>query len=283
MAYCPGCGAIDPGTGTFCMQCGRQLRTATIPAASTSAGEMPATVIVRTGVGWQQQVANYWHTLAIVLIVLALSYSGPARHKNPTTAGSRPALYTSGIVMEWLMVGIVWMGVRRRGYSLGDLIGRKWKDFFDVAIDILIAAGAWVGFFLVAAVLAYSMGLMKKLPELRKAIEFMSPKTPLELAMFLVLAVSAGICEEIVFRGYLQRQLAALSRSVVVGVIASAIVFGAGHLYEGWERMIIIGVLGAILGTVSVLRKSLRPAIIAHTWQDAIAGIGQYVMRSFIA
>lgn len=280
MAYCPGCGAIDPGTGTFCMQCGRELRTAAVPAP---AAEMPATVIVRAGVDWKQQVANYWHTLAIILIVVGLSFSGPSRHKSTTNAGSRPLLYTSGIVMEWLMVGIVWMGVRRRGYSLGDLIGRKWKDFFDVVIDILIAAGAWIAFFLVAGALAYAMGLMKRLPELRKALEFMSPKTPLELAMFLVLAVSAGICEEIVFRGYLQRQLAALSRSVAAGVVLSAIVFGAGHLYEGWERMIIIGVLGAILGTVSVLRKSLRPAIIAHTWQDAIAGIGQYVMRSLIA
>jgi membrane protease YdiL (CAAX protease family) len=73
-----------------------------------------------------------------------------------------------------------------------------------------------------------------------------------------------------------------MSRSVAIGILLSAIVFGAGHLYEGPERMIIIGVLGAILGTVSVLRKSLRPAIIAHTWQDAIAGIGQYVMRSLI-
>jgi membrane protease YdiL (CAAX protease family) len=280
--FCPRCGAPDPGTGNFCARCGAQLHE-TPEAAAAAASAPAATIIARPPVDQKQQVANYWHTLLIVVIMLAVSFSGPTRHKATLTTRPKLILYTTGIVTEWVLVGVVWMGVRRRGYTLGDLVGRPWRKLDDLLIDIAIAAGTWFGFVVVAAALAFAMGLQKKLPELRKAIEFMSPKTGLELCVFIVLGVTAGICEEIVFRGYLQRQLGALSNSIVVGVIASAVVFGASHLYEGWERMIIIGVFGAILGTTAALRKSLRPSIIAHSWHDVIAGVGQYVTRALLA
>jgi len=148
-----------------------------------------------------------------------------------------------------------------------------------VLLDIAIGALTWCGFFVVAAILALAMGLQKKMPELRKAIEFLVPANLPELLLFLVLGATAGICEEIIFRGYLQRQLAALSRSVLGGILLSAAVFGASHLYEGRERMLIITFLGVTLGTVAALRKNLRPGMIAHAGQDWLAGIVQYVMR----
>jgi len=62
-------------------------------------------------------------------------------------------------------------------------------------------------------------------------------------------------------------------------VLASALIFGASHLYEGKERMVLVGVLGAMLGTLAVVRKNLRPSMIAHTWQDVFAGAGMFLMR----
>ncbi|HTK96227.1 MAG TPA: CPBP family intramembrane glutamic endopeptidase, partial [Terriglobales bacterium] len=249
---CPACGAPDPGTGNFCARCGAALRAAPAPVP-----EPPPTIVVPPIPDQKQQVASHWHTLLVVSLMLLISLSGPSRQKRTVRQGSRPLLYTSAIITEWVMVGVVWIGVRRRGYTIRSLAGRAWRGFDDFLLDIAIAAGTWFGFFVVAAVLAVAMGLMDRLPELRKAIEFMSPKTLGELALFIVLGATAGLCEEIVFRGYLQRQFAALSRSIAIGVLGSAIVFGASHLYEGPERMIIIGVFGAILGTTSALRKSL--------------------------
>ena len=48
-------------------------------------------------------------------------------------------------------------------------------------------------------------------------------------------ALSAGICEELTTRGYLQQQFEALFGSNIAGVLAQAAVFGAGHLYQGWK------------------------------------------------
>jgi hypothetical protein len=58
-------------------------------------------------------------------------------------------------------------------------------------------------------------------------------------------SLSAGFCEELVFRGYLQRQFHAATGNVVVAVALQAIVFGLVHTYQGWKPVLVITVLGA--------------------------------------
>ena len=84
--------------------------------------------------------------------------------------------------------------------------------------------------------------------------------------------MTAGFCEEIIFRGYLQRQFAAVTRSMLGGVVLSAIVFGASHGYEGSPRMLLLALYGLMFGLLAWSRKSLRPGMIAHAWHDALSG-----------
>jgi hypothetical protein len=107
---------------------------------------------------------------------------------------------------------------------------------------------------------------------MRKQIGFLAPGTNLELAVWFCLSWSAGFCEEVIFRGYLQRQFAAMGRSTLVGVVVSAIVFGASHGYEGPARMFLIAIFGLMFGLLAWWRKSLRPGMIAHAWHDSLSG-----------
>jgi hypothetical protein len=75
-----------------------------------------------------------------------------------------------------------------------------------------------------------------------------------------------------VFRGYLQRQLHALSGSTVVAVLAQGLVFGLIHSYQGWKNVVVISVLGVLFGTLAAWRGNLRANIIAHAWQDVWSG-----------
>lgn len=59
------------------------------------------------------------------------------------------------------------------------------------------------------------------------------PGNWLEGILAVCVAASAGVCEEIVFRGYFYRQFYALTRSVAAAVLLQAIVFGAPHVYQG--------------------------------------------------
>ena len=53
-----------------------------------------------------------------------------------------------------------------------------------------------------------------------------APHTYLEAGLFVLLSVFAGLFEEIIFRGYLQRQFGALSQNAFLGIVASAAIFG---------------------------------------------------------
>jgi hypothetical protein len=103
---------------------------------------------------------------------------------------------------------------------------------------------------------------------------FMMPATALELVVWLMLSLTAGICEETIFRGYFQRQFIGWTGSTVVGIVLSAAIFGAGHIYQGRKQTIVIGVLGAMFGALAVMRRSLKPGMIAHSFQDSAARVG---------
>jgi membrane protease YdiL (CAAX protease family) len=92
-------------------------------------------------------------------------------------------------------------------------------------------------------------------------------------------SISAGICEEIVFRGYFQRQFAAYTNSMTGAVVLQGLVFGLGHSYQGMKQVVIISVLGMLYGLLAAWRRSLRPNMIAHAWSDIWGGWLSGVLR----
>ena len=99
----------------------------------------------------------------------------------------------------------------------------------------------------------------------------MAPRGFVEMLFWFWLSLAAGICEEIVFRGYLQLQLASWL-GMPLGVVLSSTVFGLGHLYQGRNSAIAIGFYGLLLSLLAVYRKSLLPGMLAHSWQDMVSG-----------
>jgi len=100
----------------------------------------------------------------------------------------------------------------------------------------------------------------------------MAPRGRMEILMWIWLSFTAGICEEIVFRGYLQRQFAAWI-GAPLGIVVSSTFFGFGHLYQGRNSAIVIGFYGILLGLLALYRKSLLPGVLAHSWQDTLSGL----------
>ena len=102
-----------------------------------------------------------------------------------------------------------------------------------------------------------------------RLINFMGPKSGLQLVLGILVSCTAGIVEETMFRGYLQRQFGAWLRRAWLGLIASALIFGLAHGYEGPSTMFVIFVFGAMFGVVAMWRKSLRPGMMTHAMFDA--------------
>jgi uncharacterized protein len=164
---------------------------------------------------------------------------------------------------------------------LRELIGGRWATTEDFLLDIVYAGSFW---FCALIVLGFGAKLMHldqagKLEGMRKQLGFLIPGTKLELAVWFGMSATAGFCEEIIFRGYLQRQFAAITNSMLAGVLISAAVFGAAHGYEGFARMVLIGIYGLMFGLLAWWRKSLRPGMIAHAWHDAFSGAVLRMLR----
>ena len=145
----------------------------------------------------------------------------------------------------------------------------KSKSVFDFFMDIAIAFGFWVGAIVVLSLVARAVGANG----MSQAARSLAPHGPFESVLWVGLAGTAGICEEIIFRGYLQRQFVAWTRSASVGVLLSAALFGAGHIYQGTKATIVIGVYGLLFGILAETRQNLRPGIITHAWHDALTGL----------
>jgi membrane protease YdiL (CAAX protease family) len=235
-------------------------------------------------------IAPAWHTILLLVVLIAFSLGNAQATHHATTSKGRIAGYLVTMAWEYILLGYVVWGARLRKVSFQELVGDRWNKFEDFLVDVILAAGFLVVWLLLVSSIALALkhlhlvdfspaGQARQLDEARKQIGFLAPRTNLEMWIFLGLSASAGLCEEVVFRGYLQRQFGAWTRNAWMGIVLSGIVFGAGHGYEGVRRMIIIAFFGMAFGILAHARKSLRPGMIAHGSWDAMAGL---IMRVFM-
>lgn len=187
----------------------------------------------------------------------------------------RIRFYLVGIVFDWLVFALVVEGVRRSGTTIMIVTGNRWHSASHLLRDIGIAAAFWT----ISIFLLLIFTLLLRITALGRNIRFMYPRGELELSAWIALSITAGICEETIFRGYLQRQFMAMTKNVPAGIFISAVVFGAGHAYQGFRRALLLGLYGAGFGILAHWRKSVRPGMIAHAWHDSLVGVLATVIR----
>src|SRR5436190_14510866 len=105
------------------------------------------------------------------------------------------------------------------------------------------------------------------------------PHTRGEFRLFMPLAVTAGICVEFLFRGYLVWVLAAWI-GVLPAAIASMVLFGLGHGYQGGKFGFRAFSVGVVLGVMALVTSSLLPGILLHAAIDLGSGWITYMAMS---
>lgn len=99
-------------------------------------------------------------------------------------------------------------------------------------------------------------------------VDALVPKSNNERLWFALVAISAGLCEELVFRGYGLRLLHSMGLVGITLLVVSALVFGLVHIYQGVLGVIMTAVMGAFLAIIYIKTGSLWWAIIAHAILD---------------
>jgi len=195
------------------------------------------------------------------------------RSELATRADARLRLYRRILTMEWAYAALVVATVAA--------LPRPWTALGLVAPS-LAGASETVRSSLVGLVVGATIGIV--LPVLtargRAFIEramgeagALLPGNGGERAWFVAVAITAGICEELLYRGFLFFWIARFTPSTTAAVVVSALVFGAAHVYQGRVGLVGTTVLGAGLGGLYVWTGSLWPSIVVHALIDLRAAL----------
>jgi uncharacterized protein len=230
-----------------------------------------------------KQIASWRHFagfLAIMAGILALGFW--AQHGGSGGAGGQLAghgkaipIYLSALFMDWALLYYCWVGVHRSGGNIETLSGGRWTSWKDLLWDLAIALPFWILWEGAANGIHWLLGASNA-----KTVASLLPQSLLEILVWIGLSITAGICEELAFRGYLQQQLHALGGGVVAAVLGQGLIFGLVHSYQGWKNVVVICVLGILFGALFAWRRNLRANIIVHAWGDIWGGwLGALVLR----
>src|SRR5438270_6235574 len=217
-----------------------------------------------------QPVASLWHTMLVLGVELVLTVRGfmHTSQVRSMTNPDRVMMYQHTIFFQWIVFVLVICGVRLHGTSLYAVLGERWRSLRQVFTDLGIGFLLLIPSLMLPAILG-----PREAGSADKAVQFLLPQSSAEVAWWIVLSLTAGICEETLFRGYLQRQFIAFTKSVPAGIGLAAVLFGAAHAYQGLWKAALIAIGGAILGAGAYWRKSVRPGMGAHFLQDLMGGL----------
>jgi membrane protease YdiL (CAAX protease family) len=107
------------------------------------------------------------------------------------------------------------------------------------------------------------------------------PRTGVERLPYFALAVTAGLCEEFLYRGFAMAALQRVGLPVWQVVLVSAALFGMAHLYQGRAGLVSTTLVGVVFGSARIAYHSLIPVIAWHATLDAVAGLAgpRYLVR----
>ncbi|GAB3343897.1 CPBP family intramembrane glutamic endopeptidase [Modestobacter lapidis] len=218
-------------------------------------------------------------------LVIGEPFVGHALHRRfegrlGTDPVARRSLYRRLLVLEWglaLIALMVWLSAP--GVSAGHVgLGwpQRWPGVLTTAACLLLLG------LVVYSTLALRSGALSGPPAPARPGEArhaeppgsstlaLLPRTQPERRLFAVVGVTAGVCEEWLYRGFFLALVAAVAPGLpgpaLVGV--AAVAFGLAHAYQGVSGMVTTGVLGGVLAAVYLSSGSLLLPVLLHAVID---------------
>ena len=152
---------------------------------------------------------------------------------------------------------------RAKAFRRGPLSPRQW--FWTVIAAFFFAATVHSSIILLFRFVSFPMAMF------RRGYDFsFIPSLPLKWLAVVVSAISAGICEETGFRGYMQRPIEQ-RHGARVAILISSLFFTAVHLSKGWAMAGMVPIVfgaGVLLGLLAWSSGSLIPGMIGHILMD---------------
>jgi uncharacterized protein len=198
-----------------------------------------------------------------------------------TDDGARRSFYGRLLVLEWGLAAlalVVWLSAPGvDAAAVGLRWPRSWPGPVAVAATVLV-----LGFVVVSTRALRSGGLARAAAEPRRpgqgrhaepavhATLALLPRTTAERRLFTLVGVTAGVCEEWLYRGFLLAVVAAVGGGLPTPALVAigALAFGLAHAYQGVAGIVTTGVLGGVMAGLYLGTGSLLLPVVLHALID---------------
>jgi uncharacterized protein len=217
---------------------------------------------------------DFW--LIFLVLGVVLPWRGRARlrkllaipHVGMT---ERLSLYASTIAFQWIIAALVAWRAWAHGFTaeeLGLTIDGKVRVLLPgIAGTATLGVLQWLNLRRMGRLSAAARGLLQSLAER------IFPQSRMEMLPYFALAVTAGVCEEFLYRGFALAAIIRAGSPAWAAVVISSILFGLAHIYQGRAGSMGTMLLGALFGTARIVYHSLVPVILWHSAVDLVAGV----------
>src|ERR1700730_8253430 len=192
-----------------------------------------------------------WDILLIFLVLgVIVPWRGRARlqqllAKPRVEPAERLSLYCSTIAFQWLAAAVAAWRAWAHGFTTQQL-GLTIPGYKVLIITVfgaaLIVTLQWLNLRRMGRSASQLRGPLQALAER------ILPQSTMELVPFFALAVTAGLCEEFLYRGFAMAVLSRTGLPMGVVILLSSILFGLAHLYQGRAGFVSTMVLGILFG-----------------------------------
>jgi uncharacterized protein len=198
-----------------------------------------------------------------------------------TDPGARRSFYLRLLILEWglsLLALVVWLATP--GVSAGQ-VGLRWPQQWPGPVTGLVVLLV-VAFVVVSTRALRSGALLEAAEPVRRPGEgrhaepaghatlALLPRTAGERRLFTVVGVTAGVCEEWLYRGFFLAVVAALAGGLQTWllVVVAAVAFGLAHFYQGAVGILTTGLLGGVMAALYLQTGSLLLPVLLHAAID---------------
>ncbi len=181
--------------------------------------------------------------------------------------------YVKGILSQWLMVLPLVVIVFGLGWSWSVLGLQGPNDSLlaklCVGFAVLLVLTFYVQVFYIRRLSRTSEGMAHLRQSMSGPLHLL-PRSQKERAVWVLLSLTAGFCEELLYRGFMPAYLDHIfpGMQLWLAIVIAAVLFGIGHLYQKLSGVLGTGLMGLVFGLLYLFTGSLILPMIVHALFD---------------
>jgi membrane protease YdiL (CAAX protease family) len=188
-------------------------------------------------------------------------------------SSERVGLYAWTVLFQWLATAVVAWRAWARGLSAEQLgLNSPGSRVWIVSATglLVVASLHWFNLRRIGKLAPTARG------QVQKVAERILPRNGREFFVYASLAITAGICEEFLYRGFVMAVLSRAGFAVWTTVAVSSIFFALAHVYQGRAGFASTLMVGLVFALARLACNSLVPVIVWHVGVDLVAGLAGY-------